>query len=67
MGENEEYTSEIPGEFTARGGTLEVDFVPTDLTGGADCAHPYNDGPIADQGWMIGQETATAPFSHPFE
>jgi len=64
-GYNEEHRFTIPAATTARGGTLEVDFVPVDLTGGPGYEHPYNNGPIYDQGWMVGQPKAAAPFLYP--
>ena len=66
-GHNEEHVFQIPAGFTAGGGTLEVDFVPLDMTGGPDHAHPYNNGPIFDQGWQIGTSKTAAPFVYPLE
>jgi hypothetical protein len=46
---NEEHRFTIPGTATSGGGTLEVEFVPTDLTAGPDKPHPYNNFAITDQ------------------
>jgi len=64
-GYNEEHRFTVPAATTVRGGTLEVDFVPLDLTGGPGYEHPYNNGPIYDQGWMVGQPKAAAPLRYP--
>ena len=64
-GYNEEHIFQIPADFTAAGGNLEVDFVPLDTTGGLEYAHPYNNGPIYDQGWNAGKPKTEAPFLYP--
>jgi hypothetical protein len=64
---NEEQMFTIPGAFTARGGTLQVDVVPVDVTGGAGYEHAYNNGAIYDQGWKAGQAKAPSPFTYPLK
>ncbi|NOZ01132.1 MAG: hypothetical protein GXP54_04505 [Deltaproteobacteria bacterium] len=66
-GYNEEHVFQVPAQFTEGGGVLEVDFEPIDTTGGPDHEHVYNNGPIYDQGWKVGQAKAAAPFTYPLK
>ena len=65
-GHNEEHTFVVPAAFSAghAGEDLEIDFIPMDYTGGPSHGHAYNNTPVYDQGWVVGQAKSAAPLTY---
>ena len=66
-GLNHEYSFMVPAEVMDVYGTLSVDIVPVDYTGGPEHGNVYNNSPVNDQGWTINQATDTTPFEYPIQ